>query len=204
LAATRAETLDTHAMELRRIERDLHDGAQAQLTALAMNLGLAEQLLNGDEQARALIAEARSSAGTALEGLRDIVRGIYPPVLAERGLAGGVHELALAAAVPVELQVELPGRLAEPMESALYFSVAELLTNVTRHGAATQAQLRLRLVDGMVRLTVRDDGRGGAAFRPGGGLDGLRRRLAAFDGWLTVDSPAGGPTVAEVVVPCVS
>ena len=200
LTRTRTEAVDAQAVELRRIERDLHDGAQAQLIALTIDLGLAEQLLSGD--ARALVAGARATAGVALEGLRDIVRGIHPPVLAERGLAGGVAELAMAAAVPVDLHVDLPDRLAAPVESALYFTAAELLTNVGRHGGAHRVELRLRRAGDAVRLTVRDDGRGGAVARPGGGLDGLRRRLAAFDGSLVVDSPRGGPTLVEVTVPC--
>ncbi|MEV4488955.1 sensor domain-containing protein [Micromonospora coxensis] len=205
LTDTRAQTVDAQAAELRRIERDLHDGAQARLVAMAMNLGLAEELLARDpEAARGLVAEARTSAGTALSELRDVVRGIHPPVLADRGLAGGVAALALGAALPVDLDVDLPDRLAAPLESALYFTVAELLTNAARHSGAARVAVRLRRLDGTVRLTVSDDGRGGADPERGTGLAGVRKRLAAFDGRVRISSPAGGPTVVDVELPCES
>ncbi|MFG1926004.1 histidine kinase [Cryptosporangium sp. NPDC048952] len=201
LTESRAQSVHAAEQELRRIERDLHDGAQAHLTAVALNLGLVEQFLD-DARARGLVADARASAGAALDGLRDIVHGIHPPVLAERGLAGGVQELALAAAIPVYVDVELPERPAAPVESALYFTVAELLTNAGRHARAAHAWVLLRGTGDAIRLIVRDDGRGGAVPRPDGGLAGLRRRLAAFDGTLTITSPPGGPTIIEVTVPC--
>ncbi|MER5338040.1 sensor domain-containing protein [Micromonospora sp. NPDC002717] len=205
LADTRAQTVDAQAAELRRIERDLHDGAQARLVAMAMNLGLAEELLARDpEAARGLVTEARSAAGTALSELRDVVRGIHPPVLADRGLAGGVAALALGAALPVDLDVDLPERLAPPLESALYFTVAELITNAARHSGAARVAVRLRRVDGTVRLTVSDDGRGGADPARGTGLAGIRRRLAVFDGRVRISSPDGGPTVVYVELPCAS
>ncbi|SCL55451.1 Signal transduction histidine kinase [Micromonospora citrea] len=205
LTDTRAQTVDAQAAELRRIERDLHDGAQARLVAMAMNLGLAEELLARDpEAARGLVAEARTSAGTALSELRDVVRGIHPPVLADRGLAGGVAALALGAALPVDLDVDLPDRLAPPLESALYFTVAELLTNAARHSGAARVAVRLRRLDDTVALTVSDDGRGGADPERGTGLAGIRRRLAAFDGRVRISSPAGGPTVVDVELPCES
>lgn len=200
LAGSRAERADAAARELRRIERDLHDGAQAQLTALTIQLGLAEQFLDGD--ARKLVADARTGAGAALQSLRDVVHGIHPPLLAERGLAGAVHELSLGLAIPVSVHAGLPVRLPEPLESALYFTAAELLTNAGRHARATAATVEVRRDGDAVRLTVRDNGSGGARVRPGGGLDGLRARLAAFDGTLVVSSPPGGPTVVEVSVPC--
>jgi signal transduction histidine kinase len=202
LTESRAESLDAAARELRRIERDLHDGAQAQLTALTMRLGLAEQFLTEDDPARQLVAEARASAGAALQGLRDVVHGIVPPLLAERGLPGAIRELAGGAAIPVRVRTDLPHRPPAPVESAVYFTVAELLTNAGRHAAATHALVHLRQEGGTLRVTVRDDGTGGARPRPGGGLDGLRKRLAAFDATLVVDSPPGGPTVVEVTVPC--
>ncbi|MEU4640138.1 sensor domain-containing protein [Micromonospora sp. NPDC023814] len=205
LADTRAQTVDAQAAELRRIERDLHDGAQARLVAMAMNLGLAEELLTRDpEAARGLVTEARSAAGTALSELRDVVRGIHPPVLADRGLAGGVAALALGAALPVDLDVDLPERLAPPLESALYFTVAELITNAARHSGAARVAVRLHRVDGTVRLTVSDDGRGGADPARGTGLAGIRRRLAVFDGRVRISSPDGGPTVVDVELPCAS
>ena len=200
LAGSRAERVDATARELRRIERDLHDGAQAQLTALAIQLGLAEQVLDGD--ARKLVADARTGAGAALQSLRDVVHGIHPPLLAERGLAGAVHELSLGLAIPVSVRVDLPERPPESIESTLYFTAAELLTNAARHAGATAATVEVRRDGDTVWLTVRDNGSGGARVRPGGGLDGLRRRLAAFDGTLVVSSPSGGPTVVEVSVPC--
>ncbi|MFG3419629.1 sensor histidine kinase [Micromonospora sp. NPDC047730] len=205
LADTRAQTVDAQAAELRRIERDLHDGAQARLVAMAMNLGLAEELLARDpEAARGLVTEARSAAGTALSELRDVVRGIHPPVLADRGLAGGVAALALGAPLPVDLDVDLPERLAPPLESALYFTVAELITNAARHSGAARVAVRLHRVDGTVRLTVSDDGRGGADPARGTGLAGIRRRLAVFDGRVRISSPDGGPTVVDVELPCAS
>ncbi|EXG81203.1 signal transduction histidine kinase [Cryptosporangium arvum DSM 44712] len=203
LTESRAQSVRAAEQELRRIERDLHDGAQAHLVAVALDLGLVEQLVD-DERARRLVAEARAGAAAALEGLREIVHGIHPPVLAERGLAGGVQELALAAALPVEVEVELPGRPPAPVESALYFTVAELLTNAARHAGARRASVVLRRDGDAIRLTVRDDGHGGARPRPDGGIAGLRRRLAAFDGQLAVTSPVGGPTIIEVSVPCES
>ncbi|MFG1776255.1 sensor histidine kinase [Micromonospora sp. NPDC049048] len=205
LTDTRAQTVDAQAAELRRIERDLHDGAQARLVAMAMNLGLAEELLARDpEAARGLVTEARSAAGTALSELRDVVRGIHPPVLADRGLAGGVAALALGAALPVDLDVDLSERLAPPLESALYFTAAELITNAARHSGADRVAVRLRRTAGTVRLTVSDDGRGGADPERGTGLAGIRRRLAAFDGRVRIDSPTGGPTVVDVELPCES
>ncbi|MDO3701278.1 sensor histidine kinase [Micromonospora sp. C28SCA-DRY-2] len=205
LTDTRAQTVDAQAAELRRIERDLHDGAQARLVAMAMNLGLAEELLARDpEAARGLVTEARSAAGTALAELRDVVRGIHPPVLADRGLAGGLAALALGAALPVDLDVDLPDRLAPPLESALYFTAAELVTNAARHSGAGRVAVRLWRTEDRVRLTVSDDGRGGADPERGSGLAGIRRRLAAFDGRVRIDSPSGGPTVIDVELPCAS
>ncbi|TDC77333.1 sensor histidine kinase [Micromonospora sp. KC606] len=204
LTESRAETVDAAAAELRRIERDLHDGTQARLVALGMSLGMADELLRSDPDAAAgLLAEARRDSGLALSELRNLVRGIHPPVLADRGLPGGVQALALAHPLPVEVTVDLPGRPPVPVESALYFAVAETLTNVAKHARAGSVQVRLSHADGLVRVTVADDGRGGANATSGGGLDGTRRRLAAFDGTLTVSSPPGGPTVITMEVPCV-
>ncbi|NEE01373.1 sensor histidine kinase [Phytoactinopolyspora halotolerans] len=203
LAESRAETVDTQAAELRRIERDLHDGAQARLVSLGMSLGLAEEILaNNPEAARELLAEARESTGQALAELRDLVRGIHPPVLADRGLAGAVQAVALAHPGEVDVTVELPGRPDAPVESAAYFAVAEALTNVAKHAHANRAWVQIWYDGGLLKLAVGDDGRGGARVQPGGGLHGLERRLAAFDGTLSVTSPPGGPTVITMELPC--
>jgi signal transduction histidine kinase len=203
LAVTRADTVDAHAAELRRIERDLHDGAQARLVALSMSIGLAEELLARDPaRAQRLLTEARETSGQALAELRDLVRGIHPPVLAERGLDGAVRALALAVPMPVQVDGELPGRLLAPVESAAYFAVAEALANITKHSGATRAWIRIAYGDGRLTITVGDDGTGGADPRRGTGLAGIERRLAAFDGTMTVTSPPGGPTVVTMELPC--
>jgi signal transduction histidine kinase len=199
--ATRSETLDHSAAEVRRIERDLHDGAQARIAAVGMNVGLAEKLVATDpEAAVALLREARETTVTALEDLRSVVRGIHPPALADRGLAGGIEALALPIPLPVTVTVDAPP-LPAPVESAAYFAVAECLANTVKHAGATRAWVRVRHDGGALHLVVGDDGVGGAD--PGGsGLAGVARRLAAFDGTLTVDSPTGGGTVVTMVVPC--
>jgi signal transduction histidine kinase len=195
LAETRDETVDARAAELRRIERDLHDGAQARLVSLTMSLGMAEQEFDRDPRAaRQLVVEARASARTALNELRHLVRGIHPPVLTERGLGGAVEALALASAVPVEVDVALDERLPAPLESALYFVIAEAMANIARHSAATWAFVRLWTEQGKLRLMVQDDGHGGADPARGSGLRGIGSRLAAFDGKFTLSSPVGGPT----------
>jgi signal transduction histidine kinase len=203
LAESRAETVDARAAELRRIERDLHDGAQARLVSLTMSLGLAEQELDRHpEAARQLVAEARASARTALNELRHLVRGIHPPVLTERGLGGAVEALALASAVPVEVEVRLDERLPDPLESALYFVIAEALANIGRHSYASWAFVRLWEEQGRLRLMVHDDGHGGADPARGSGLRGIQQRLAAFDGHLALSSPPGGPTELFAELPC--
>ncbi|MEU2612161.1 histidine kinase [Micromonospora sp. NPDC007271] len=203
LTDTRADTIDTQAAELRRIERDLHDGAQARLVALRMSIGLAEKLLADDPAAaQRLLSEAQEASGHALAELRDLVRGIYPPVLAERGLDGAVQALALAVPLPVDVEVELPGSPPAAVESAAYFAVAEALTNVTKHSGAGRAWIGLSFEGGLLTMVVGDDGRGGATVDGGTGLAGVRRRLAAFDGTMTVTSPPGGPTVVTMELPC--
>jgi signal transduction histidine kinase len=205
LADSRAETVDTQAAELRRIERDLHDGAQARLAALSMNLGMAEEMVARDPaQAAALLTEARESASTALAELRDLVRGIHPPVLADRGLEGAVKALALSLPFKVDVTIEMPGRPPAPVESAAYFAVAEALANALKHAAATTAWVQIAHEDERLKILVGDDGVGGATVRPGGGLYGIERRLAAFDGTLTVASPTGGPTTVIMELPCES
>jgi signal transduction histidine kinase len=203
LARTRADTLDAGAAQMRRIERDLHDGAQARLVAMGMTLDAADQLLDDHPQAaRALLAEARESSVKALAELRDLVRGIHPPVLADRGLADAVRALALSIRVPVQVACDLPRRPPAPVESAAYFAVSELLANITKHAQADRARVDLWHRGGMLRIEVSDDGNGGADPARGSGLAGIERRLAAFDGVLALSSPPGGPTVVNVEIPC--
>lgn len=205
LTETRTDAVDTQAAELRRIERDLHDGAQARLVAMGMNLGAAAQLLENDpEQARTLLLEARDSSARALTELRDLVRGIHPPVLSDRGLGDAVRALALDSALSTEVTVDLPGRLEPPVESAAYFAVAEALTNAAKHAEAERVWIDIHHTGGRLLLTVRDDGRGGADLAKGTGLRGIERRLATFDGILALSSPLGGPTVVTVELPCAS
>jgi signal transduction histidine kinase len=203
LAQTRADTINSGAAEMRRIERDLHDGAQARLVAMGMTLDAADQLLDDSPAAaRALLAEARESSVKALAELRDLVRGIHPPVLADRGLAEAVRALTLDMPLRVHCASELPGRPPPPVESAAYFAVSELLANVSKHAHAAQARVDLRHHGGMLRIGVTDDGDGGADPARGTGLRGIERRLSAFDGVLAVSSPPGGPTAVNMEIPC--
>ncbi|MER6580626.1 histidine kinase [Nonomuraea sp. NPDC001023] len=201
LTASRAALVDARAAELRRIERDLHDGAQAKLIAIRMHLGLARGCGDPDETLR-MIDEAREIAGQALGDLRDLVRGIHPPVLTDRGLAGAIEASALLCPMPVEIDIDLPGRPQPPVESAVYFAAAEALTNVTKHSGASHAWVRLRHTAGVLRLTVGDDGRGPVRRDRGTGVRGIEDRLSAFDGSLTVSSRPGGPTELTMEVPC--
>ena len=203
LAETRTAAVDGAAAELRRVERDLHDGAQARLVAVGMNLRAAERLIPASPQAAlALVAEARETSSRALADLRDLVRGIHPPVLADRGLGDAVRALALDAPVRTSLDIDLPGRPDGPVESAAYFAIAEILANAVKHAGAHAVEIRIRHSEGMLRITVTDDGTGGADPAMGSGLRGIERRLDAFDGILAVSSPAGGPTIVVVEVPC--
>ncbi|GAA1689549.1 sensor histidine kinase [Streptomyces yatensis] len=203
LTETRHDAVDTSAAELRRIERDLHDGAQARLVAMGMSLGTVEALIEKDPaKAKELLAAARTNSAEALAELRDLVRGIHPPVLAERGLGDAVRALALRMAVPVEVDVELAGRADEPVESAAYFAVSEVLTNAAKHAGASRMWLDVHHAEGMLRITVTDDGHGGARITPDGGLSGVERRLGTFDGVLAVSSPSGGPTMVTMEIPC--
>ncbi|WP_317442968.1 sensor histidine kinase [Streptomyces collinus] len=203
LTETRRDAVDTSAAELRRIERDLHDGAQARLVAMGMDLGTIEMLLDKDPaQAKRLLSQARRNSVEALEELRDLVRGIHPPVLAERGLGDAVRALALRLPVPTEVTVELSGRADAPVESAAYFAVSEVLTNAVKHSGADRIWADLLHADGMLRVTVTDNGRGGAAAGAGTGLAGIERRLGTFDGVLAVSSPVGGPTLVTMEIPC--
>jgi len=205
LQATRAGAVDAAAAELERIERDLHDGAQARLVAIAMDLGLAQQKIDEDpEHARQLLAEARDGASAALVELRDLARGIRPALLAERGLAEAVRAFAARSPVPATVTADLgAGRMPEPVESAAYFVVAESLANVAKHANAKRATVSLVRRGDTLEVLVVDDGVGGAN-PDGGGLKGLRARVEALDGTLGVASPAGGPTMLRAELPCAS
>jgi signal transduction histidine kinase len=168
-----------------------------------MTLDAAGQLIDSNPAAaRALLLEARDTSARALAELRDLVRGIHPPVLADRGLGDAVRALALDSPLHARLASDLPGRLPAPVESAAYFAVSELLANVSKHAGATQAWIDIRYVDGMLRVGVSDDGRGGADPSRGTGLRGIERRVAAFDGVVALSSPPGGPTAVTLEVPC--
>jgi signal transduction histidine kinase len=203
LTETRSEAVDASAAELRRIERDLHDGAQARLVAMGMTLGAIEHLLDRDpEKARLLLAETRASSAKALHELRDLVRGIHPPVLADRGIGDAVKALALDNPMRIEVSADLPGRAEPPVESAAYFAVSEILTNAAKHSGASRVWIDMGYENGMLRITVTDDGRGGATLDGGTGLRGIERRIGTFDGVLALSSPVGGPTMVTLELPC--
>jgi signal transduction histidine kinase len=203
LSETRTDAVDTAAAELRRVERDLHDGAQARLVALGMSLRAAERLFETSPGAAlALVGEAREMSSRALTELRDLVRGIHPPVLADRGLGDAVRALALETPVATKLDIDLPGRLAEPVESAAYFAVAEVLANAVKHAEARMVEIHILHNGDVLRVAVTDDGIGGADPAKGSGLRGVERRLGTFDGILAVNSPPGGPTIVVIEVPC--
>ncbi len=203
LTRTRADAVDTATSQLRRLERDLHDGAQARLVALGMSLRAAERMIPvSPDAAAALVAEARETSLKVLDELRGLVRGICPPVLADRGLADAVRALALDTPLRTEVSVDLHGRPDQPIETACYFAVAEALANAVKHAAARSVTIRIEHRDGTLKITVVDDGVGGADPRLGSGLAGLERRLGTFDGVLAVNSPPGGPTIVAIEVPC--
>ncbi|RKT12057.1 histidine kinase [Streptomyces sp. 1114.5] len=205
LTAQRADVTVAQAAEIRRIERDLHDGAQAGLVALGLSLATAEKLMDTDpERARALMRAARAGAAGSLSELRDLVRGINPPVLTERGLVDAVHALALNSPLDVTVTADRQFRLEPPIESAVYFGVAELLANATKHARATSVRITIGHSGTGIVVDVEDDGRGAVVIGNEGGLAGLRRRLAVFDGTLEITSPEGGPTRATMMVPCES
>ena len=211
LQASRAQAVDASAATLRRVERDLHDGAQARLVAVAMQLGLAREKLSAGredggaadvEAASELVDAAHRSAKEALTELRDLARGIHPPAL-DHGLAEALATLAARSPVPAVLSADVPVRPTAAIETIAYFCAAELLANVAKHSGASRAEVavRARIASGALRLSVTDDGSGGAVTRAGGGLAGLAQRVAVVDGTLTVRSPAGGPTVVTVELP---
>ncbi|WP_329539861.1 sensor histidine kinase [Streptomyces sp. NBC_01358] len=207
LTAQRADATVAQAAEIRRIERDLHDGAQARLVGLGLSLATAEKLMETDpDQAKALMREARAGATASLTELRELVQGINPPVLNDRGLIDAVRALALDSPLEAAVSADLQLSLDPPIESALYFAIAELLTNAVKHAHANQARISITQddTDTDIVIDVEDDGRGGAGLRADGGLAGLRRRLAVFDGALEITSPEGGPTRVRIMVPCES
>ncbi len=206
LERTRAHAVDDAAARLRQIERDLHDGAQAQMVAVAMKLGLAREKLGRAgadtdvERALELVEAAHASAKQAIAELRDLAMGIHPPVL-DTGLGTALGTLAAGGGVPVELVVDVPERPSAAIETIAYFCAAELLANVAKHSGALRATLDVVHVPGLLRLRVSDDGRGGARVAPGGGLAGLGDRLRTVDGTMEVVSPPGGPTVITLELP---
>jgi signal transduction histidine kinase len=203
LSESRSRLVDTMLLERRRIERDLHDGAQQRLVTLAMGLGIAREKMEADpEVARALVAEAHEEAKRAIREIRDLVRGIHPAVLSDRGLDAAISALAGRCPIPVAVTVELHRRLPEPVESAAYFVVAEALTNVAKHANAAQASVTVDHAGDRLVVKVADNGIGGADPQAGFGLAGLIDRVAALDGRLTVESPAGGPTRVRAELPC--
>lgn len=206
LQESRDASVESAAGELRRIERDLHDGAQQRLVSLAMNLGMAKERLSevDDPKARELVTQAHDEAKQAIVELRDLVRGIHPAVLTDRGLDAAVSALAARCPVPVQLRSDLPGRLPSTCEATAYFVVAEALTNVAKHSRATTASVDMVVRDSVLVVTISDDGVGGAVESAAGGLRGLHDRVRAVEGRLRVASPPGGPTTIIAEVPCAS
>jgi signal transduction histidine kinase len=201
LTRTRRGALDVQAAELRRIERDLHDGAQARLVSLSMLVGRAEDQLADRPEVAALVRRAREEAGAAIGELRDLARGIAPPVLADRGLSAAVQALGVRAPMAVEVEVPDERRPPPVVETAAYFVVAEALTNVAKHAGGAPARVVVRREPQRLVVEITDEGPGGANPQ-GGGLTGLRHRVEAIDGTLHVDSPAGGPTTIRAELPC--
>ncbi|MET8131946.1 sensor domain-containing protein [Streptomyces sp. NPDC005251] len=202
LESDRGVVVDTAAADLRRIERDLHDGAQARLVALAMDLGLAKEKLTEDPEAAArMVDEAHGEVKTALQELRDLARGIHPAVLTDRGLDAALSSVASRCTVPVQVEVDLPARPAPAIEGIAYFTVSELLQNVSKHSRATRATVDVWRVENRLMIQVGDNGVGGADASEGSGLAGLAERLDAVDGILVVDSPVAGPTRITAELP---
>ena len=205
LTESRARVVDAADAERRRIERDLHDGTQQHLVSLAMNLGMAKEKLDSDpEAARQLVADAHQQAKDSITELRNVIRGVYPAVLTDRGLDAALSALAVRSPVPVRLQVDLPRRPNPTAEAIAYFVVSESLTNVARHSGARSATVYVEQSGDRLKLAIVDDGRGGAVEAAGSGLTGLRDRVAAVDGRFTLTSPPGGGTTIAVEVPCES
>ncbi|HEY8523693.1 MAG TPA: sensor histidine kinase [Acidimicrobiales bacterium] len=205
LETSRAAAVDSAEAERRRIERDLHDGAQQRLVSLAMGLGAARQRLEEDHEAgRRMVAEAHEEAKAALRELRDLVRGIHPVILEDRGLDAALSAVVARASVPVQLEVTVPERPSAAVESAAYFVVMEALTNVAKHAQASRAWVTIERAGDRLVVEVRDDGRGGADMTKGTGLAGLHNRVTGLGGTMHVVSPEGGPTTLLVELPCAS
>ncbi|WP_086849329.1 sensor histidine kinase [Amycolatopsis kentuckyensis] len=203
LQASRARGVDAAEAERRRIERDLHDGAQQRLVAVAMSLGRAKSKFDQDPQAvRDLIDEAHTDAKLAVSELRDLARGIYPAVLGDRGLDAALSAQAAKSPIPVDVSVDVDPRPPAAVETTAYFIVGETLTNIAKHSGATEAGVKVWRTDDHVVVEITDNGHGGAEVRPGGGLAGLADRAATIDGVITVVSPVGGPTVIRADLPC--
>ncbi|WP_218009580.1 sensor histidine kinase [Actinomadura kijaniata] len=203
LTRSRVGVVDAHGAELQRIERDLHDGTQARLVAIAMQVGLARESLADDPDTVAtLLRQAHETAEEAMVELRTVLQTIYPPILADRGLDGALAALAARSGVPVRIELAELGALPAAVEAVAYYVIAEALTNVTKHAAAARAALRVERADDVLSIEVTDDGRGGVDETRGTGIAGIRRRVAALDGAVRLDSPAGGPTTLTVRVPC--
>ncbi|MFD0904936.1 sensor histidine kinase [Actinomadura sediminis] len=202
LTRSRVGVVDAHGAELRRIERDLHDGTQARLVTIAMQLGIARESLAGDpDTVAALLRQAHETTEEAMAELRAVLQTIYPPILADRGLGGALTALAARSGVPVRIELTDLGSLPAAVESVAYYVIAEALTNVTKHAAAARAALRVRRAGDVLAIEVTDDGKGGADEARGTGITGIRRRVAALDGTVRLDSPPGGPTTLAVRLP---
>jgi signal transduction histidine kinase len=202
LTTARSIAVEAAEEERRRIERDLHDGAQQRLVALSMSLGMAKAKFDSDpDAARALLDEAHSESKNAIVELRNLARGIHPVALSDRGLEGAINGLVSRAATPVDVSVDVPARPAAAVEGIAYFVVAELLTNIAKHSQATEAAVDVYARDGELHISVTDNGIGGASLDAGTGLRGLADRVEAVDGDIAVESPTGGPTVVKVRLP---
>ncbi|MGW4058290.1 sensor histidine kinase [Amycolatopsis sp. NPDC004747] len=203
LAESRDDAVGSQATELRRIERDLHDGAQTHLVAMGMTLDAAMRVLDSHpEAARSLMDEAKNSSAKALQQLRDLVRGIQPPVLVDRGIADAIRTLAIENPLRIETTIDLPGRPSLAVETAAYFSVSELLNNAMKHSGADSGAINVHYEFGRLVINVSDNGRGGANTEGGSGLRGIEKRLAPLDGFVTILSPLGGPTMVTIEIPC--
>jgi signal transduction histidine kinase len=202
LTETRAGVVDAADAERRRLERDLHDGTQQRLVSLAMNLGMARVQASTTGEARQAIAEAHEEAKAALSELRDLIRGLHPAVLEDRGLDAALSGIAARMPIPVRLTVDLPRRPAPVIEAVAYFVVSEGLANIAKHAQASQAEVFVQRAGDRLHIIVSDDGVGGADPARGTGLAGLARRAESVDGTLEVASPAGGPTLLSVDLPC--
>jgi len=202
LAQTRAGVVDAADTERRRLERDLHDGTQQRLVSLAMNLGMAKADTTTFEQAHRAIADAHEEAKAALTELRNLVRGLHPPVLEDRGLDAALSGIAARMPIPVRLTVDVPRRPPAVVEAVAYFVVSEGLTNITKHAQASQAEVVVHRAGDRLHIIISDDGVGGADPADGSGLAGLAKRAASVDGTFEVTSPQGGPTLLTADLPC--